>query len=153
MPLLISQMSRDVPFDQTQRARELRDGGMRRSKIRALSVAMAVVTLGASASCDRNSDAITATSPFLSVVVTTPADGGSGIRRRAENFASHHRMRMVYSDEHLSSGEYSVRLLRPDFNIASDNVLQDGKSLVMLMFVGSRPRSSAKKRPHICAKS
>jgi hypothetical protein len=91
---------------------------------------MAVFIACASGSCDRGSDVITETSPFLTALVSTPPDGGAGIKRRAEQFASSHRMRMLYSDEHFSTGEYSVLLIRQDFNIATENVLRDRESVV-----------------------
>lgn len=91
---------------------------------------MAVLVASVTASCERRSDVITETSPFMTVLVSTPPDGGAGIKRRAEQFASRHGMRILYSEEHFSPGEYSVRLLRPDLNIAADNVLRGNQSVV-----------------------
>lgn len=102
---------------------------MRRRTVFNVAVVMSVIAV-TSLGCERHSDVITETSPFLTVIVSTPADGGAGIQRRAEQFASGYGMRILYSDQHFSPGEYSVRLLRPDFNIAADNVLRDKQSVV-----------------------
>ena len=103
---------------------------MGRSHVLALRVTIAVLAASVSVSCGRHSDVITETSPFMTVLVATPPDGEAGIKRRAEQFASTHGMRFLYSDQHFSPGEYSVRLLRPDFNIAAENVLRGHQSIV-----------------------
>jgi hypothetical protein len=105
---------------------------------------MAVLVASSSASCERRSDVITETSPFLTVLISTPPDGEVGISRRAGQFASSHEMRMLYSEEHLSPGEYSVRLLRPDLNIAADNVLR-GQQSVVNAFVRGQPSAEHRK--------
>lgn len=81
-------------------------------------------------SCNRHDDVITDKSPFAEILVQTPPDGGVGIVRRSKAFAQANGMRFQYSFEHLSTGEYSVRLLRRDFNIAAENVLRDRSSIV-----------------------
>src|SRR5215213_7289533 len=100
------------------------------STVLALRVTIAVLFASVSASCERRSDVITETSPFMTVLVATPADGGAGLKRRADQFASTHGMRMVYSEEQFSPGEYSVLLSRPDLNIAAENVLRGRHSVV-----------------------
>lgn len=82
------------------------------------------------ASCDRRDDVIIDKSPFIEVLVPTPPDGGVGVVNRSKKFAQQNGMRFQYSFQHFSDGEYSVRLLRRDFNIATDNVLRDRKTIV-----------------------
>ena len=103
---------------------------MIRSPILAFKVAATVIVAVASASCDRGRDVINDSDPFLQVVVSTPADGGPGIEQRAKRFASAQSMRMEYSSEHFAPGEYSVRLVRPDLNIAAENVTRGRQSVV-----------------------
>ena len=79
----------------------------------------------------------------MEMVVETPADGGVGVARRSREFAYHTGMRLQYSFEHFSRGEYSARLLRPDFNIAADNVLRGPKSIV---YFYSRGEPSSQQR-------
>ncbi|MBA3511941.1 hypothetical protein [Sphingomonas sp.] len=91
---------------------------------------MAILVASVSASCERRSDVIYETSPFMTVLVATPPYGGAGIKRRAENFASSHEMRTLYSEEHFSPGEFSLLISRPDLNIAAENVLRGQQSIV-----------------------
>ena len=83
-------------------------------------------------SCNHNDDVITEKSPFLEIKVRTPSDGGKGVVRRSCDFAKTHSMRCRFSFEHLSKGEYSVRLIRYDLNIAVDNVRQGQNSIVSM---------------------
>lgn len=103
-------------------------------------------------SCDRQNDVITEKSPFMEVLVETPPDGGVGVAKRSSEFARKNEMKFKYSFEHFSNEEYSVRLLRPDFNVAVDNVLR-GKKSVVSMYSRHEPNNSQRKlaKEYLCS--
>lgn len=91
-------------------------------------------------SCERQDDAITEKSPFREVIVETPSDGAVGVVRRSKSFAEANGMRFQHSFEHFSEGEYSVLMLRPDLNIATENVLR-GQNSVVSAYARNEPSS------------
>ena len=80
--------------------------------------------------CDRESDFITQTSPFLNVRVPTPADGKIFIAARGERFAKRHEMEVHFVPDHFGPQEFSLSLTRADLNIIANNVQSSGGSNV-----------------------
>lgn len=82
------------------------------------------------ASCDRKSDFITETSPFLSADVPTPVGGHDAIAERARAFAERHAMKLHYVPGHTRSSEFTISVTRDDMSIVTGNVLRGGRTLI-----------------------
>ena len=78
--------------------------------------------------CDRQSDFITETSPFVEVQVPTPPDGKAAVASRAEQFAKQHGMKVHFVPNHFEPHEFSLSLTRADLNIVAANVMLGGRS-------------------------
>ena len=90
-------------------------------------VAIAAIT---AASCNRKSDFITETSPFLSVYVPTPSGGHKATAERANEFARRHGMKLHYVPGHFQPTEFTISVVRRDLNIVTGNVLLGERTLV-----------------------
>lgn len=105
---------------------------------------LTLVILGSVGSCNGHDDVITEKSPFVEIIVPTPKDGATGVVERSKSVAAANGMRFQYSVEHFYDGEYSVRLLRRDLNIAAENVLR-GESSIVRAYSRSEPTSDQRK--------
>lgn len=106
-----------------------------------LPLAVSSVSLALCAGCDRKSDFIMETSPFVGVMVSTPTDGKAAIRDRAERFAEQHGMEAHFVPDHFEPHEFSISLTRADLNIVADNV-QRGTRSDVTAYTRSAPTSS-----------
>jgi hypothetical protein len=94
-------------------------------------------------SCERKSDFITNTSPFLSEYVATPPGNHYATAERARSFALRHQMKVHYVPGHFEPNEFSISLTRDDLNIVTDNVLLGDRTLVNAYALG---KPSSKQR-------
>ena len=102
------------------------------------NLVLALAGLAFCISCDRQSDFITETSPFLEVKVQTPTDGKVAIVRRAERFAKQHGMKVHFVPDHFEQQEFTLSLTRTDLNIVAGNV-RFGALTVVTAYTGRVP--------------
>lgn len=91
---------------------------------------LTVASLAFCMGCNRESDFITETSPFVQVTVPTPEDGKAAIAQRAERFADERGMKFHYVPYHFESHEFTVSVTRTDLNIIVGNVMRGDRSAV-----------------------
>ena len=99
---------------------------------------LTVASLALCVGCNRESDFITDTSPFVEVTVPTPADGMDAIAQRGERFASTHGMKVHYVPGHFEPHEFTLSVTRTDLNIIVSNVMRGDQSSVSA-YVRSAP--------------
>ena len=87
------------------------------------TIASLVFCLG----CDRKSDFISETSPFVSITVPTPQDGKVAIASRVTRFAEQRGMKTHFVPDHFEPHEFTLSLTRTDLNIIAGNVMRSDR--------------------------
>jgi hypothetical protein len=106
-----------------------------------LYLALLSVSLDLCVGCNRRSDFITETSPFLDLRVATPSDGKFAIAVRGERFAKQHGMKVHFVPDHIAPREYSLSLTRSDLNIVAANG-QSGSASNVAAYARSAPSAA-----------
>ena len=120
--------------------------------MRRLAFAAGAFLAGFLASCERKSDFITETSPFVSEYVRTPEDGHAEIAKRAAEFASRHGMKRHYVPGHFKATEFTISVTREDLDIGTGNVKLGNRTLVTAYTQGSpTEKQRAEVREFMCA--
>lgn len=105
---------------------------------RLISVPLIILAGAATMSCNRTSDFITDTPPFVSMSVRTPTGRHELIAARAKAFAIRHGMKLHYVSGHFQESEYTISVTRHDLNIVTGNVVE-GRSTSITAYSRTEP--------------